>query len=84
MRMPEVLLKRPWDAMSRVLSSCFPSEAMQFQEEVIDGKGLQLAWHFNLCLKNKPKRLTLPTRGPFSFKKDQKKKKKEGGCFPGQ
>lgn len=50
----QVLLKRHQDELSHVFSSCFPSDAMQFQEEMSDAKSLLLlAWHFNLHLKSK-------------------------------
>lgn len=50
----QVLLKRHRDELSRVLPSCFPSDATQLQEEMSDAKGLLLLpWHFNLRLKSK-------------------------------
>lgn len=68
-----VLLEGQPDEMSHVLSSCFPSDAMQFQEEMNDTEGLLLAWHFNLHV-SKELRTTLPLELPL-----KKKGKKKGG-----
>lgn len=65
------------------LVSCFPSDAMQFQEETSDAKGLLLLpWHFNLRLKSKNERTTLFLKFLFLLKKEEKKGK--GRCFQGR
>lgn len=69
-------LKTRWDEVSCVLSSsCFLSEAAECQEEMTVSEGLPPAWHCNLRAESGTKRRTLPTHAPFSFKKEQNRKR---------